>query len=158
MAVLNVTPDSFSDGGAFWSGGRIALAAVVARAEAMIEAGADLLDIGGESTRPGAQPVSVEHEAQRVLPVVAALEPLGVPLSIDTSKPEVAAQALAAGCVLVNDVTGMRDPNMRAVVARSQAAACIMHMRGAPRTMQNDPQYDDVVGEVRCFFAEQVRA
>ena len=93
-----------------------------------------------------------------MLPVIAALEPLAVPLSIDTCKPEVAEQALAAGCVMVNDVTGLQDPNMRQVVARSKAAACIMHMRGSPRTMQNDPQYDDVVREVRCFFAEQIRA
>lgn len=158
MGVLNITPDSFSDGGRFWVAGQVQIARVVAQAEAMVSEGADLLDVGGESTRPGAEPVSAELETARVLPVIDALRPLGVPLSIDTCKAEVAQHAVAAGCTLVNDVTGLRDPAMRELVARTNAAACIMHMRGEPRTMQNNPRYDDVVAEVRCFFADQVAA
>ncbi len=142
MGVVNVTPDSFSDGGH--------QATALARAQAMVDAGADLLDIGGESTRPGAEPVALETELARTLPVIAALQRScpSVPLSIDTSKPEVARRALEAGASLINDVTGLRDPAMIEVVRSTGAAVCAMHMQGTPRTMQVDPSYPDVVETV----------
>jgi dihydropteroate synthase len=144
MGVLNVTPDSFSDGGRFLSP-----EAAVAQALAMAAAGADLIDIGGESTRPGAPPVSEAEELERVLPVVAAMaRAIGVPISVDTSKPGVAERAVAAGAAMVNDVTALSDPKMAEVIAASGAFACVMHMQGSPRTMQQAPAYDDVVEEV----------
>ncbi|MVN88093.1 dihydropteroate synthase [Deinococcus sp. HMF7620] len=152
MGILNVTPDSFSDGGRHAS-----LGAAVAAAQAMHAAGVLMVDIGGESTRPGAEPVPAEQEIDRVRPVVAALRDVGVLLSVDTLKPEVAEAALAAGAHLVNDVGGLRDPAMRAVCAAYGAPACIMHMQGEPRTMQRDPQYSDVVAEVSAFLQEQAR-
>ncbi|MGH2978306.1 MAG: dihydropteroate synthase [Solirubrobacterales bacterium] len=154
MGVLNVTPDSFSDGGAF-----LDPAAAVAHAERMAGEGADLVDVGGESTRPGAEPVPAEEELRRVMPVIERLaERGGIPLSIDTSKAVVARAATSAGAVLVNDVTALRgDPAMAAVVADSGAELCLMHMRGDPRTMQDDPRYGDVVAEVRDFLEERLR-
>lgn len=147
MGVLNVTPDSFSDGGR-----HATLEAAVAQAEAMRASGALVLDLGGESTRPGARPVSAEVELDRLRPVLRALSGSGVLLSVDTMKPEVAAVALREGAHLVNDVTALRDPAMVEVCARHGAPACLMHMRGEPATMQRGPQYGDVVAEVHAFL------
>ncbi|GIW70552.1 MAG: hypothetical protein KatS3mg102_0094 [Planctomycetota bacterium] len=152
MGVLNLTPDSFSDGGQ-WSDPE----AAVARAHAMVAEGAAIIDVGGESTRPGAEPVPAAEELRRVLPVLQRLagsgpDALAVPVSIDTRRAEVAREALAAGAAIVNDVTGLADPAMRAVVAEARAGCVIMHMRGEPRTMQQDPRYDDVVGEVEHWL------
>jgi dihydropteroate synthase len=154
MGVLNVTPDSFSDGGQFLAPG-----AAVAHAEAMSADGADLVDVGGESTRPGAAPVPAEEELRRVMPVVEQLAAHGdIPMSIDTSKAVVARAATQAGAVLVNDVTALRgDPGMAAVVAESGAEVCLMHMLGEPRTMQDDPRYGDVVSDVKDFLEERLR-
>ncbi|WP_254605621.1 dihydropteroate synthase [Deinococcus sp. JMULE3] len=152
MGILNVTPDSFSDGGR-----HAALDAAVASARAMREAGVLFVDIGGESTRPGADPVPAHEELDRVLPVIRALSGEGTVLSVDTMKPEVAAAALAAGAHLINDVTGLRDPQMRAVCAEAGAPACVMHMQGEPRTMQRDPHYADVVQEVHGYLHAQAR-
>jgi dihydropteroate synthase len=154
MGVLNVTPDSFSDGGAFVEPG-----AAAAHAVAMAAEGADLIDVGGESTRPGAQPVPADEELRRVMPVfeLLAAERVPVPLSIDTSKAVVARAATAAGAVLVNDVTALRaDPAMAGVVGEGGADLCLVHMRGDPRTMQEDPRYEDVVSEVREFLEERI--
>ncbi|BBN93743.1 dihydropteroate synthase [Deinococcus grandis] len=152
MGILNVTPDSFSDGGR-----HAALDAAVASARAMRDAGVLFVDIGGESTRPGAAPVPAHEEMDRVLPVIRALADAGTVLSVDTMKPEVAAAALAAGAHLINDVTGLRDPQMRAVCADAGAPACVMHMQGEPRTMQRDPHYADVVQEVHDYLHVQAR-
>jgi dihydropteroate synthase len=147
---VNVTPDSFSDGGRFSSA-----ADAIAHARRLLGEGAALVDIGGESTRPGAAPVSAEEELRRVLPVLEGLG--GLPASIDTSKAEVAREALALGALLVNDVTALRgDPEMGAVVAEYGAYVCLMHMLGEPRTMQVTPQYDDVVAEVFAFLDERI--
>jgi dihydropteroate synthase len=156
MGVLNVTPDSFSDAGRWLSGSRADLGRVRAAAEAMTEAGAALIDVGGESTRPGAAHVPVAEELDRVMPVVESLLELNTIVSVDTCKAEVARAALDAGCHLINDVSGLRDPRMVETVAASGAAICVMHMRGEPRTMQHNPRYDDVVAEVRAFLAAQV--
>jgi dihydropteroate synthase len=143
MGVLNVTPDSFSDGGRFPS-----VDAAVQHAEALIAAGADLLDVGGESTRPGAEPVPEEVERDRVLPIVERLAGR-VPLSVDTRKAGVARAALAAGAAMVNDVSALQhDPELASVVARARAGLCVMHMQGTPRTMQDAPRYEDVMAEV----------
>jgi dihydropteroate synthase len=150
MGVLNVTPDSFSDGGRF-----VDPNAAVEHGRRMYELGAAIVDVGGESTRPGAQPVSVEDELARVLPVLEGLA--GVPTSIDTSKAEVARRALGLGAELVNDVTALRgDPGMARVVAESGAFVCLMHMQGEPRTMQVAPHYDDVVSDVLAFLGERI--
>jgi dihydropteroate synthase len=153
MGVLNVTPDSFSDGGLFADA-----ALAVAHARTLAAEGADLIDVGGESTRPGAEPVSEVVELGRVLPVIEALAAEGaVPLSIDTSKSGVARAAIAAGVSFVNDVTALRaDPAIAAVVAEARAEVCLVHMRGEPRTMQDDPRYDEVVSEVRAFLEERL--
>jgi len=145
MGVLNVTPDSFSDGGKYLDAERAVTRGIQLAAE-----GADLIDIGGESTRPGSRRIPVEEELRRVLPVVRRLaKAVRVPLSVDTSKAEVAAQALAAGVSIVNDVTALRgDPDMGRVVARHRAALILMHMRGSPETMQRSPRYRDVVDDV----------
>lgn len=151
MGILNVTPDSFSDGGTLPS-----LGAVVERARRQRDDGALVLDIGGESTRPGAAPVSVDDELARVIPAIEAVAHanLGVAISVDTSKPAVARAALAAGAHLVNDVTALGDPAMAAVVAGAGAALILMHMRGEPRTMQTGPiVYADLLGEVRAFLS-----
>ena len=153
MGVLNVTPDSFSDGGEF-----LDPTAAVAHAERMAAEGADLVDVGGESTRPGAEPVRPDEELRRVMPVIEQLGQQGtVPLSIDTSKAVVARAATDAGAVLVNDVTALRgDGAMAAAVAESGAEVCLMHMLGEPRTMQDDPRYEDVVSEVKDFLEERL--
>jgi dihydropteroate synthase len=154
MGVLNVTPDSFSDGGRF-----IAPDAAIAEALDMYEAGAALIDVGGESTRPGAQPVSVQQELDRVLPVIEALAPaLPVPLSIDTSKPEVMRAAVAAGAGLINDVCALSAPGALAAARDSGVPVCLMHMQGEPRTMQSDPQYGDVVADIFDYLAQRLAA
>ena len=150
MGVVNVTPDSFSDGGRFSSP-----ADAIAHAQRLLAEGAALVDIGGESSRPGAERVGAEEELLRVVPVLEGLT--GLPASIDTSKAEVARQALELGAELVNDVTALRgDPEMAAVVAEHGAYVCLMHMLGEPRTMQVTPQYDDVVAEVFAFLEERI--
>lgn len=144
MAILNITPDSFSDGGIFLDP-RIA----IAHGRAAIEAGADLLDVGGESTRPGSEPVSEAEELARVLPVIEGLAPLGVPISIDTRRATVARGALAAGAAIVNDVSGLRhDPELARVAAESGAGLILMHSRGTPKDMHVNPRYDDLLGEM----------
>jgi dihydropteroate synthase len=155
MGVINVTPDSFSDGGEF-----LHPEVAVARGVTLAGEGAGLLDVGGESTRPGSDPVSAEVELDRVLPVIRGLrEATEIPVSIDTSKAVVAERAIAAGASFVNDVTAFRaDPRMAEVVAAAGVPVCLMHMRGRPKTMQDDPRYDDVVAEVAAFLAERVRA
>jgi dihydropteroate synthase len=156
MGVLNVTPDSFSDGG-YWFAGE----AAIEHGLDLVNQGADLLDVGGESTRPGAEPVDAATERERVVPVIAGLRAAGVTaaISVDTSKASVAAAALDAGANLVNDVTALRgDPEMAALVAQRGVDCVLMHMRGAPRTMQADPHYDDVVDEIAAFLDARVRA
>lgn len=147
MGILNATPDSFSDGGK-----HLGLDAALAAARRMQAAGVRILDIGGESTRPGAEPVDAVTELDRVRPLIRALADSGVLLSIDTMKAEVAAEALRVGAHLVNDVTGLRDPELVRVCAEAGAPACVMHMQGEPRTMQQEPHYDDVVAEVHGFL------
>lgn len=155
MGILNVTPDSFSDGGEY-----SAVETAVSHAISLVEAGADIIDIGGESTRPGADPVSLEEELRRTIPAIAAIAvQTKTPISIDTTKAEVARQALAAGATIVNDISGMTfDPQMLAVCAEGQAAVCAMHIVGTPQTMQSDPTYDDVVGEVTEFLKQRMDA
>jgi dihydropteroate synthase len=156
MGILNITPDSFSDGGRLLQGGRVDPGAVCVVAEQMVAAGAALVDVGGESTRPGADPVGEAEELERVLPVVEALSGLDVVISVDTRKAAVAKASLAAGAHLINDVTALQDPAMLAVAAGSNAAVCLMHMRGEPRSMQEAPQYVDVVAEVKAFLSARV--
>jgi dihydropteroate synthase len=153
MGVVNVTPDSFSDGGRY-----VEPAAAVAHAKRLVEEGADILDVGGESSRPGALPVSAEEELERVLPVLDALRDAGLPLSIDTVKPQVMHAALDRGASMVNDVNALRAPGAAEAVAATRAAVCLMHMQGEPRTMQREPRYADVVGEVRAYLAERAGA
>jgi dihydropteroate synthase len=156
MGILNVTPDSFSDGGRF-----LDRAAATRHALEMIEAGADIIDVGGESTRPGAQPVSAADEIDRVLPVIEALR-RGAPavlISVDTSKGDVARAALEAGADIINDITGLRgDPGMAGLAAQTGAGVVLMHMQGTPRDMQDSPAYHDVVGELRDFFSLRLEA
>ncbi len=150
MGVVNVTPDSFSDGGLY-----LDPEAAIAHGHELVSAGADILDVGGESTRPGAEPVGVAEELRRVAPVVAGLA--GATVSIDTSKASVAAAALDRGAEIVNDVTALRgDPDMAALCAEREATVVLMHMRGEPRTMQEAPIYDDVVATVKEFLAGRV--
>ncbi len=151
MGVLNVTPDSFSDGGQF-----NALELAISHAEQMIADGVDVIDIGGESTRPGAPPVSPEEELQRVMPVIYALRDCGKPLSVDTRRALVMREALMAGADMINDIEGFRDPASLAAVSDSDCAICIMHMQGQPQSMQQSPHYDDVLSEVREFLSAQV--
>ncbi len=153
MGVVNVTPDSFYDGGRHADP-----AAAIAHGRRLAQEGADLLDIGGESSRPGAAPVTGEEELARILPVLEALADLRLPLSVDTTKPEVMRAALAHGAAMINDVTALAAPGALELVAASEAAVCLMHMQGSPRTMQADPVYADVVGEVREFLAARAGA
>jgi dihydropteroate synthase len=154
MGVVNVTPDSFSDGGLYLDPG-----AAIAHGKALAAEGAAILDVGGESTRPGAEPVAAEEELRRVEPVIAALAGAAAAISVDTSKATVAAAALDAGASIVNDVTALRgDPEMAALVADRGAGLVLMHMAGEPRTMQVDPTYGDVVAEVRDFLAARLAA
>jgi dihydropteroate synthase len=148
MGVVNVTPDSFSDGGEFLDEN-----AAVAHCRRLLDEGADILDVGGESTRPGAEPVEAGEELRRVLPVVRAAAGMGARVSIDTAKADVARAAIDAGAAIVNDVSALRfDPALAGVVADARAECCLMHMQGEPRTMQADPRYDDVVADVRAFL------
>ncbi len=150
MGVVNVTPDSFSDGGV-----HLAPEAAVSSALAMLEDGAAMVDVGGESTRPGADPVSLDEELRRIVPVLEGLR--GAPVSIDTTKAEVARRALELGARLVNDVSALRaEPRLAEVVAESGVSLCLMHMQGEPRTMQLAPRYDDVVAEVASFLEERL--
>lgn len=153
MGIVNLTPDSFSGDGLAND-----TAAALAHAKRQIEAGADMLDIGAESSRPGCQPVSLEEELARLLPVLEALVGCGVPVSVDTYKPEVMRAALAAGASMINDIYALRMPGALAAVAASDCAVCLMHMQGEPLTMQQFPEYEDVVGEVRAFLAGRVTA
>jgi len=151
MGVVNVTPDSFSDGGQFEDA-----EAAIAHAHRLLEEGADILDVGGESTRPGAAPVSVEEELRRVLPVVRQLRE--VPVSVDTRRPEIMRAALDLGASMINDIQALSAPGALDAVAKSDCAVCLMHMKGEPGTMQRDPQYVDVVGEVKSFIKQRVDA
>jgi dihydropteroate synthase len=154
MGILNVTPDSFSDGGRFLSHD-----AALARAERMLADGADMIDIGGESTRPGAPPVPLDEELARVVPIVEALRGMNVPLSVDTYKPAVMRAALDAGADMINDIWGLRQPGALDAVKERDCGLCVMHMLGEPRTMQvHEPVYDDVVADVQAFFAERLAA
>lgn len=154
MGILNVTPDSFSDGGRFTVPGQ-----AVAHAVAMVEAGAAIIDVGGESTRPGAAEVPEDVELERVVPVIEALrDAVDVPLSVDTRKPGVMQAAVAAGAGLVNDIMALREPGALATAAALGVPVCLMHMQGTPRTMQEAPAYDDVVAEVNSFLAERADA
>ena len=150
MGIVNVTPDSFSDGG-LWTGSD-----AVQHGLELVEAGADIVYVGGESTRPGAAPVDASEELDRVLPVVEGLASAGVILSIDTMKPTVAAAAIDAGARIVNDVGGLSDPAMRRVVADSGAGVVIMHKQGEPRTMQDDPRYEDVVKDIGSYLSDRI--
>ncbi|ROH85584.1 dihydropteroate synthase [Pseudomethylobacillus aquaticus] len=148
MGIVNVTPDSFSDGGRY-----AATELAVAHALQLVEEGADILDIGGESTRPGATPVALEEELSRVIPVITALaQRVSVPISIDTYKPAVMQAAIAAGADLVNDVRALQEPGALEIVAASTAGVCLMHMQGTPATMQQEPHYSDVLTEVATFL------
>jgi dihydropteroate synthase len=153
LGIVNITPDSFSDGGSFFRA-----ETAVAHGLELARQGADLLDIGGESTRPGSQPISVEEELRRVVPVIAALAAqCAVPLSVDTSKAEVARQCLDAGARIINDVTALRgDPDMTEVVRARGAGLILMHMQGTPATMQQAPRYNDIGTDIRLFFEERL--
>jgi dihydropteroate synthase len=151
MGILNVTPDSFSDGGLFSSKER-----AVAHALKMVEEGADIIDIGGESTRPGAESVSALDEAARVIPVIEELAKKGIVISVDTTKAEVAKSALDAGAWMINDVSAMRDPAMSGVLNEFKAPVVLMHMRGTPETMQDDVDYDDITAEISAYLAEKI--
>lgn len=153
MGIVNVTPDSFSDGGRY-----LDLPAAVAHAQRLIEDGADILDIGGESTRPGAESVDSETELSRVLPLIESLAGCNIPISVDTSKPQVMQAALAAGASMINDVNALQAPGALELAAAGDAAVCLMHRQGNAATMQLAPYYDDVVGEVRQFLAQRVAA
>ncbi len=153
MGVVNVTPDSFSDGGRF-----LDPEAAIDHARRLIGEGADIVDVGGESTRPGARPVEAAEELQRVLPVIRALRDESVPVAVDTLKPEVMRAAIAEGASIVNDVYALRVPGALDAVSASDAGICLMHMQGEPRTMQAAPHYEDVVREVKAFLRERMAA
>ena len=153
MGIVNITPDSFSDGGQYAS-----TAAAIAHARQLIADGADILDIGGESTRPGAAPVSEQQELERVLPVIEGLRGITVPISIDTWKPQVMRAALAAGASMVNDVNALQAEGALQAVADTDAAVCLMHKQGTPQTMQQRPEYRDVITEVSMFLDERIAA
>ncbi len=159
MGILNVTPDSFSDGGALYADGRPALGKVRAQALAMVAAGADMIDIGGESTRPGAAPVSLQEEMDRVLPVLEMLHrEINTVLSIDTSSPALMLEAAARGAGFINDVRALTRPHALEAAAATGLPICLMHMRGEPATMQQNPHYDDVAAEVRHFLTLRIAA
>jgi dihydropteroate synthase len=153
MGILNVTPDSFSDGGRFHS-----LEFAVSRAEEMIADGVDLIDVGGESSRPGAPSLALDEEMRRVIPVIYALRGMDKPLSVDTYKPQVMREAIIAGADMINDINAFRAPGAIEAVRESDCALCIMHMQATPQTMQQDPHYEDVVAEVAAFLRERVGA
>ncbi len=153
MGILNTTPDSFSDGGKYLAGD-----SAIAHGLQLVEEGADILDIGGESSRPFSDPVSVEQEIQRVIPVIEELaERINIPISIDTTKAEVAKQALKAGASIINDISALNhDPDMAKIIAENNVPVILMHMKGKPKTMQVNPQYDDLIGEIAEFLQERV--
>jgi dihydropteroate synthase len=153
MGVLNVTPDSFSDGGRY-----LESRAAVERARQMIDEGAAIIDVGGESTRPGATPVETDEELRRVLPVVEQVARLQTIVSVDSSKPDVMRAAVESGATMINDVRALRAPGAVEMVRDYRCAVCLMHMQGEPPTMQREPRYDDVVAEIRAFLADRVRA
>jgi dihydropteroate synthase len=152
MGILNVTPDSFSDGGLY-----VNTDAAVAHAKKMVADGADIIDVGGESSRPGSAPLTEQEELQRVLPVLSRLQrKISVPISIDTYKPKVAAKCLDAGATIINDITGLTNPDMVKVASEYRVPVVMMHMKGSPQTMQENPEYKDVIGEIRTFFEKQI--
>lgn len=153
MGIVNVTPDSFSDGDQHFQTDQ-----AIAHARLLVQQGADMLDIGGESTRPGADPVSVHEELRRVLPVIEALREANVPLSVDTFKPEVMRAVLDAGADMINDVYGFRQPGAIEAVANSNCGLCVMHMQGEPKTMQHEPHYQNLLLEVQQFLMQRVQA
>ena len=153
MGIINATQDSFSGDGV-----ALDIDRAMAQARAFVEDGADILDIGGESTRPGATPVEVDEEIRRVVPLIEALRELNLPLSIDSFKPEVMRVALAAGATMINDINALRAPGALEVAAASDASVCLMHMQGTPQTMQDNPTYTDVVAEVEAFLDERSEA
>ncbi|MFS2215753.1 dihydropteroate synthase [Telluria sp. Tellsp104] len=153
MGILNVTPDSFSDGGRYQG-----LEFAVERAEQMIKDGVDIIDIGGESTRPGSPSVAVDEELRRIMPAIYALRELGYPLSIDTCKPEVMREAIIAGADMINDINGFRAPGAIEAVKDSDCGLCVMHMQGTPQDMQAQPEYVDVVADVIAFLRERIDA
>ena len=154
MGILNITPDSFSDGGCYATP-----ASAIAQGMALIEQGADILDIGGESSRPYAQPITADEELKRVLPVLRALrKALDIPLSVDTYKPAVMHAVIQEGADMINDIRALQETGALEVVARSSVAICLMHMRGVPATMQQQPSYENVLDEVRCFLLERKQA
>ena len=153
MGILNVTPDSFSDGGRYQG-----LEFAVERAEQMIKDGVDIIDIGGESTRPGSPSVPIDEELRRVMPAIYALRELGYPLSIDTCKPEVMREAIIAGADMINDINGFRAPGAIEAVKDSDCGLCVMHMQGTPQDMQAQPEYVDVVADVIAFLRERIDA
>ena len=153
MGVVNVTPDSFSDGGRFFDKN-----SAVSHALLLAEEGADIIDVGGESSRPGALPVSANEELERILPVLEGLKDLQRPISVDTRRPEVMRAALRAGASMINDIDALTAPGALEAVAKSDCAVCLMHKKGDPATMQQDPRYDDVVAEVFSFLKERAAA
>ncbi|HZW24815.1 MAG TPA: dihydropteroate synthase [Gallionella sp.] len=153
MGIVNVTPDSFSDGGRY-----VSTAAAIDHAHKLMADGADILDVGGESTRPGAQPVGLQEEMDRVLPVIEGLRGIDIPVSIDTFKPAVMRAAIAAGASMVNDINALQQADALQAVAGSGAAVCLMHMQGAPQTMQQQPEYRDVVDEVAGYLRGRIAA
>jgi dihydropteroate synthase len=153
MGIINVTPDSFSDGGLYASTND-----AVSHAEKLIEEGADILDIGGESTRPGSAPVCVEEELHRVLPVVQALANKNTPISVDTSKPEIMRATIKAGATMINDINALQSPGALETVADGEATVCIVHMQGKPQYMQLNPQYEDVITEIKDFLQQRIDA
>jgi len=154
MGILNVTPDSFSDGGKWCT-----LERAIEHSQVMAEAGADIIDVGGESTRPGSQPISVEEEKRRIIPVVERLlEEVDLPISVDTYKSEVAKDCLRLGAHMINDISALRfDPEMKEVVAASKAAVVLMHIKGRPQDMQENPHYDDLIEEITGYFKEAIK-
>lgn len=152
MGIVNITPDSFSDGNHY-----LQADAAIAHAKQLIADGADILDIGAESTRPGAEPVALDEELRRLLPVIEGLRALNVPISVDTFKPAVMRAVLAAGADIINDIDGFRDPESIAAVAGTNCGLCVMHMQGEPRTMQQQPSYQDLHLEVKNFLSDRVQ-
>jgi len=153
MGILNATPDSFSDGGQFNS-----LQRALEQAERMVEAGVDIIDIGGESTRPGASAVSLQQELDRVIPLISAIKHLGKPISIDTSKAEVMTESVAAGAAMINDVRALQEPGALSAAVAAQVPVCLMHMQGQPRTMQQTPHYKQVTADVKRFLTQRINA
>lgn len=155
MGILNVTPDSFYDGGTYFDNVKMS----VAHAKQMVADGADIIDIGGESTRPGSEAVDADEEVRRVLPIIEQLsKEIKIPISIDTYKPRVALRALEAGATILNDVTGLTQPEMLSIAAKWKCPVVIMHMQGQPKTMQTNPHYDDVIEDIKKFFADRMQA